>query len=151
MLSIGRLCVKTCGRDAGKKCVIVDVLDNNFVMIDGATRRRKCNILHLEPLDKELKLSKGASHADVAAAFKAEGLEVFESKPKESKPRPKKMKKVKEKLEKVAAKTEKEEKAAEPAEKEEAPEKKEKAKVAEPETKEEPKEAEKKAETPPTP
>jgi len=43
----GRICVKTAGRDAGLKCVIVDVLDDKFVLIDGETRRRKCNILHL--------------------------------------------------------------------------------------------------------
>jgi large subunit ribosomal protein L14e len=58
MYQIGRLCVKLAGRDARKKCVIIDVLDNNFVMIDGQTRRKKCNIRHLEPLDKVLKIKK---------------------------------------------------------------------------------------------
>jgi len=95
MLTIGRVCVKTCGRDAGKTCVIIDVLDNNFVMIDGATRRRKCNILHLEPLNKELNLKKGASHEDVVNAFKELGIEARNTKPKQAKPRPRKSKKVK--------------------------------------------------------
>ena len=50
MIDIGRVCIKLAGRDAGKKCVIVGILDDKTVMIDGETRRRKCNILHLEPL-----------------------------------------------------------------------------------------------------
>jgi len=95
MLTIGRLCMKICGRDAGKKCVIVDILDNNLVLIDGATRRRKCNILHLEPLTQELDIKKGASHEEVVKVFKELKLEFWESKPKEAKERPKKSKKKK--------------------------------------------------------
>lgn len=96
-MEIGKLCVKIAGRDAGKKCVIVDVLEDHFVMIDGATRRRKCNIMHLEPLGESIKIKKGASHADVAKEFKKLKLEVFETKPKKSVERPKKQRKVKEK------------------------------------------------------
>jgi large subunit ribosomal protein L14e len=62
MIEIGRLCVKTAGRDAGLKCIIVDILDDKFVLIDGETRRRKCNILHLEPLKDVIKIKKNASH-----------------------------------------------------------------------------------------
>ena len=35
MIQIGRLCVKLTGREANKKCVIVDIIDPNFVLIDG--------------------------------------------------------------------------------------------------------------------
>ena len=56
MIEIGRLCIKTAGRDAGLKCIIVDILDDKFVLIDGETRRRKCNILHLEPLKDVVKI-----------------------------------------------------------------------------------------------
>ena len=66
LFEVGRVCVKLLGRDAGMKCVIVDVLDNHMVVIDGETRRRKCNVKHLEPLDKVVSISKGASSADVA-------------------------------------------------------------------------------------
>lgn len=83
-MEIGRLCVKLAGRDAGKKCVVVDVLKDNFVLIDGATRRRKCNILHLEPLAQSIQIKKGASHAEVAKEFKKLGIEAFESKPKKA-------------------------------------------------------------------
>jgi large subunit ribosomal protein L14e len=88
MIDIGRICVKIAGRDAGKKCVVVDVIDTNFVMIDGETRRRKCNILHLEPLDKTVELKKNASHADVAKAFEKLGYEVHATKAKKATTRP---------------------------------------------------------------
>ena len=58
MIEIGRLCLKIAGRDAGKKCLIVDILDHKFVLIDGETRRRKCNALHLEPMNQSIKIEK---------------------------------------------------------------------------------------------
>lgn len=82
MIDIGRICVKIAGRDAGKKCVVIDVLDANFVMIDGETRRRKCNILHLEPLDKTADVKKNASHAEVAKVFASLGYGTFSPKSK---------------------------------------------------------------------
>jgi large subunit ribosomal protein L14e len=74
MIEIGRVCVKIAGRDAGKKCVVVELLDKNLVMIDGETRRRKCNLEHIEPLDKKVEIKKGASHEEVIAALKSAGL-----------------------------------------------------------------------------
>lgn len=88
MMEVGRLCVKIAGRDTGKRCVIVDVLDDRFVTIDGETRRRKCNVKHLEPRADVLKLKKGASHADVVGEFKKLGIEVKEKKPRQAKPKP---------------------------------------------------------------
>ena len=70
MLNIGRVCVKIAGRDAGKTCVIIDTYDNGQVLIDGETRRRKCNIRHLLPKDATLPVKKDASHDDVISAFK---------------------------------------------------------------------------------
>jgi len=85
MYETGRLCIKTAGRDSRLKCVIVDVLEGNYVLVDGQTRRKKCNIKHLEPLDKLLKLKKNASHEDVVEALKKEGIEVAEKTVKEKK------------------------------------------------------------------
>lgn len=90
MLKIGQVCVKIAGRDAGKKCVIVDIIDNNYVLIDGETRRRKCNVMHIEPLDKTVDIKKGASHADVAKAVSALKWKILETKKKPAKPRPRK-------------------------------------------------------------
>ncbi len=61
MFEVGRVCIKLAGRDAGMKCVVVEVLDGHMVLVDGETRRRKCNVKHLEPTDKMVKISSGAS------------------------------------------------------------------------------------------
>ncbi len=92
MFEVGRLCVKLAGRDAGKKCVVIDVLDDSHVLIDGETRRRKCNLKHLDPLGESLDVKKGASRADVKKAFKGIGVELADSKPKKAGERPKKQK-----------------------------------------------------------
>lgn len=101
MFEIGRLCIKIAGRDAGKKCVIVEKIDNVHVLIDGETRRRKCNINHLEPLNKKLEVNDKASHDEIKAVFEKEGYSVRETKPKKAKPRLKKQHKKKEKPVKV--------------------------------------------------
>ena len=103
MFEIGRLCVKLAGRDAGLKCVVVDVLENRFVLIDGETRRRKCNIIHLEPLSQVLSVEKNASHDDVVKAFKELGIELIATKPKQKTEKPKRLRG----KEKAAAKEEK--------------------------------------------
>jgi len=88
-ITIGRLCIKIAGRDAGKKAVVVDILDKNFVMIDGEVRRKRCNILHLEPLNEVIDLKKGASHDDVKAAFKKLKITLKDKKSKPKKDRKK--------------------------------------------------------------
>ena len=97
-IEIGRLCVKIAGRDAGKKCVIIDILDDHYVMIDGETRRRRCNILHLEPLSQSLKVEKDATHGDVARALKEIGIEARATKPKPATQKPKAKRKTPEQL-----------------------------------------------------
>src|SRR3990167_3138106 len=85
MTEIGRVYVKTAGRDAGKFCAIVDTLENNFVLVDGQVRRKQCNLAHLEPLEKTVDVKKGASHADVVKAFEKIGLAIITTKPKTKK------------------------------------------------------------------
>ncbi|MCK4779246.1 MAG: 50S ribosomal protein L14e [Candidatus Lokiarchaeota archaeon] len=73
---IGRLCVKTMGRDAGHYCVIVDIIDKNYLLIDGLNlRRRRVNYKHIEPIADVLEIKKGASHEQVEAAIKKAKLE----------------------------------------------------------------------------
>jgi large subunit ribosomal protein L14e len=95
MMNIGRLCVKIAGRDAGKKCVIIEILEGNLVMIDGETRRRKCNIKHLQPLTQELSVNEKASHEDIVEAFKTIGIELKSTTPKQKTEKPAKQKKAK--------------------------------------------------------
>jgi len=114
MIEIGRLCIKIAGRDAGLKCVIVDILDDKFVLIDGQTRRRKCNILHLEPLKDVIKIKKNASHEDIKKEFDKLKLKTWETKPKPKTEKPVKKKKPKlQKDDKKKAKSEKTKKIAE--------------------------------------
>ncbi|MCB9362329.1 50S ribosomal protein L14e [Candidatus Woesearchaeota archaeon] len=95
MIEVGRVCVKIAGRDARKKCVVVEVLDKNYVTVDGQTRRRKVNMSHLEPLDKTLGIASGANHAAVVAAFKDLGIEIADRKSKKPAERPKQVRKQK--------------------------------------------------------
>jgi len=92
MNDIGRLCMKIAGRDSNKLCVIVEVLDENTVLIDGQTRRRKCNIKHLEPTSTLIEIKKGATHSDVKKAFESLKIEVHDTKAKTSEKRPRKLK-----------------------------------------------------------
>ncbi len=95
MIEVGRICVKIAGRDANKKCIIVDILKGQYVMIDGETRRRKCNLAHLEPLDDKINIKKGASHDEVKTALKKISLETRETKPKKKTVRPRKLRRSK--------------------------------------------------------
>ena len=76
---IGRVCVKTIGREAGRKCVIVDVLDRNFVRVTGpravtGLRRRRLNISHLSFLPHRLDIRKDATDAVITKALGKTGL-----------------------------------------------------------------------------
>ncbi len=73
---IGQICVKLTGRESGRPCVIVDAIDNNFVLIDGNVKRRKCNINHLEFFNKKISITKGASTEQVQEAMKKLGINV---------------------------------------------------------------------------
>ncbi len=66
MIEVGKVCVKTAGREAGEKCVVVDVLDKNFVVVFGPrVRRRRCNIAHLEPTDKKIDVQPGMTDEEI--------------------------------------------------------------------------------------
>ena len=71
--------MKSQGREAGRKAVIVDILDRNFVLITGpqnvsGIKRKRANIKHLEPLQQKLTIARGATDDDVEAALQSEGF-----------------------------------------------------------------------------
>lgn len=73
-IEVGRICVKLTGRETGKKCVVVDVLDKNFALITGpktltGIRRRRTNVDHLEPTQESVELKKSAADDDVEKAL----------------------------------------------------------------------------------
>lgn len=78
-IEIGRICVKVAGREAGRKCVIVDIIDENFVLITGpkqlsGVKRRRVNIKHVEPTDKVIDIPRGASDDEVLKALEKNNL-----------------------------------------------------------------------------
>ncbi len=80
LIEIGRVCIKTAGREAGKKCVVVRIIDKNFVEITGpkeltGVRRRRVNIRHLLPLPLKIDISEGAEDEEVLEALK--GTELY--------------------------------------------------------------------------
>lgn len=80
---IGRIAVKTAGRETAKKCVILGFVDKNFVLVTGAglsgVRRRSANLKHLVPLaDKTVKIKENASDEDVAKAISSAGIKDFD-------------------------------------------------------------------------
>ncbi|PIN76275.1 50S ribosomal protein L14e [Candidatus Woesearchaeota archaeon CG10_big_fil_rev_8_21_14_0_10_36_11] len=93
LFSIGRICVKLAGRDAGRKCVVVDTIDDRFVVVDGNVRRKRVNTRHLEPLAETIEIKSKASHSDVKTAFEKLGEVVWEKKSKTPAARPRQVKK----------------------------------------------------------
>jgi large subunit ribosomal protein L14e len=68
-IEVGRVCVKTAGREAGEKCAIVEIIDENYVeVIGGAVRNRRCNIAHLEPTADSIDVSGDAESIKAALA-----------------------------------------------------------------------------------
>jgi large subunit ribosomal protein L14e len=77
-IEVGRICVKILGREAGRKCVIADVMDKSYVLITGpqkvsGVRRRRANVNHLEPLQEKIEIKRGASDEEISEALKASG------------------------------------------------------------------------------
>lgn len=77
-VEVGRICIKIAGREADKKCVIIDVMDKSFVMVTGpkkvtGVKRKRVNLNHLLVLDEKLDLRRGASDEEVTSALEAAG------------------------------------------------------------------------------
>jgi large subunit ribosomal protein L14e len=78
-LEVGRLCIKTAGREAGRYCVVLKSIDSNFVLVTGprvltGVKRRKCNVEHLEPTQYYLKIKEDANEKEVLEAYDKAGL-----------------------------------------------------------------------------
>lgn len=75
----GKICVKIAGREAGQRCVIIDIIDKNYVLITGPTsvnkvRRRRTNIKHLEVTENKIEIKRGAEDGEIVEALKKAGL-----------------------------------------------------------------------------
>ena len=77
-IEVGRICVKQAGRENGKKCVVIDVMDKSFVLITGpkkvtGVKRRRVNINHVMPLQEKIEVKRGASDEEVAQVLEDAG------------------------------------------------------------------------------
>ena len=82
LIEVGRIVIKTNGRKTLLKGVIVDIIDQNYVLVTGpfeltGLKRKRQNIKHIEPTNKLLKIKREASYAEVMKAIKAQNLTDF--------------------------------------------------------------------------
>jgi len=74
-IEVGTICIKTIGREAEQKCIIVDIIDKNFTLITGpkevnGVKRRRANIKHLIPTEETVDIKKGSTDKEVIDALK---------------------------------------------------------------------------------
>ena len=70
-MEIGRVCLKTKGREAGRRVIVLSEAKAGKVLIDGdKVRRKECNVLHLFPLNEKISIGKEAKHEEVVKALK---------------------------------------------------------------------------------
>ncbi len=79
MLELGRIVLKIAGREAGKYAVIIDNIDDNFVLITGpktitGVKRRKCNIDHIEPTEHKFNINPKADDTSIENLWRSSGL-----------------------------------------------------------------------------
>ena len=77
-IEVGRICVKQAGRENGKKCVVIDVMDKSLVLVTGpkkvtGVKRRRVNINHVMPMQEKVEVKRGASDDEVAQVLEAAG------------------------------------------------------------------------------
>ena len=75
MFEVGRVCYKIAGRDSNLACVVVSISEKG-ILIDGATRRRIVNPLHIEPTLQTVAITENASTQDVVKALVEAGFNV---------------------------------------------------------------------------
>jgi len=56
-ITVGRICIKLKGKDAGKKFVITEIKENTAKILDEKGKERKANIRHLWPLKNFLEIT----------------------------------------------------------------------------------------------
>ncbi len=71
-LNVGTVCVKTAGRTAGQKVVVLefDKEKHAAVIMGENVKKKKCSLRHLLPLNKTIKVSKNISQKELAELLK---------------------------------------------------------------------------------
>jgi large subunit ribosomal protein L14e len=78
-IQIGRVCIKTRGREKRRKCIIVDIIDKNFLLITGppnisGIKRRRVNVNHIQPLQHAIDIKRGMSDDEIEEAISQQDL-----------------------------------------------------------------------------
>jgi large subunit ribosomal protein L14e len=78
-IEVGRVCIKTVGKEAGCYCVVIGKEDKSFVPVTGprllsGVKRRRCNVFHLQPTEYVLSVKENASDEDIINAYESAGL-----------------------------------------------------------------------------
>jgi large subunit ribosomal protein L14e len=73
-VEVGRICLKIAGRENGKKCVIIDVMDKSFAIVTGpkkitGVKRKRVNLNHITVLQDKLEIKRGASDEEVTQSL----------------------------------------------------------------------------------
>jgi len=79
MIEPGRIVLKIAGREASRYCVIVENINDNFVLITGpksitGVKRRRCNIDHIEPTEHKFEIDSKADDATLENLWRSSGL-----------------------------------------------------------------------------
>jgi large subunit ribosomal protein L14e len=80
MFEVGRICMKTAGREAGRFCVIIGKdKEKGFVVVTGPksvtkVRRRRCNLTHLEPTPFKIDIKENATDEEILEIFEKENI-----------------------------------------------------------------------------
>ena len=79
MIEPGRICLKIAGREASRYCVIVEIVNDDFVLITGpksitGVKRRKCNIDHIEPTEHKFEIDSKVDDSKIEELWKSSGL-----------------------------------------------------------------------------
>jgi large subunit ribosomal protein L14e len=71
-LEEGTVCIKTRGKEAGRKVVVLEFnKKTGLAIIEGPyVKRRKCNLKHLLPLQKKIPVKKGMKKEELAKLIK---------------------------------------------------------------------------------
>lgn len=82
LFEIGTVCVITQGRRAGKKVVVVDIIDENYLLVTGpegvnGIKRRRMNIKHLMPIDLQLEIEREVSDEEIEEAIESREVADF--------------------------------------------------------------------------
>jgi large subunit ribosomal protein L14e len=69
-IQVGRVCLKTHGREKGRKCIIADIIDKNYLLITGppkisGVKRRRVNVKHIHPLEHVIDINRGMSDEEI--------------------------------------------------------------------------------------